>query len=244
MWLKDGAVLLFPESGKFRANPQADEAPAMAKAKKQSPRRSKILIVDDHPAVREGLALRIAQQPNLRVCGEAGEIAEAIHEVEKTKPDLVIVDLTLKNGHGLELIKRLKTHYPSIRILVWSMHPESLYAERVVRAGALGYVNKEHATERIIDAITQVLKGEYYLSESAVGVLQTKTGPAFDLLSDRELETFELLGKGLNTTQVAAHMHLSPKTVETYRSRIKEKLNLHSGTELMQHAMQWVMEKG
>src|SRR6516162_2216406 len=127
MWLKDGAVLLFPESGKVRANPQADAAPAMAKAKKQSPRRSKILLVDDPRAVREGLALRLAQQRNLRVCGEAGEIAEAIHEVEKTKPDLVIVDLTLKNGHGLELIKRLKTHYPSIRILVWSMHPESLY---------------------------------------------------------------------------------------------------------------------
>lgn len=216
----------------------------MAKLTKRNTRSSKILIVDDHPAVREGLALRIAQQPNLKVCGEAGEVAEAIHQVEKTKPDLVIVDLTLKNGHGLELIKRLKARHPSIRILVWSMHPESLYAERAVRAGALGYVNKEHATEKIMDAIAQVLKGEYYLSETAAGLLQTKAGPPLDSLSDRELETFELLGQGLNTTQVAARMHLSPKTVETYRSRIKDKLHLQNGTELMQRAVQWAMEKG
>lgn len=209
--------------------------------------QSKILIVDDHQAVREGLALRLSQQPDLLVCGEAGEVSEAIHQVEETRPDLAIVDLTLKNGHGLELIKRLKSRHPAIKILVWSMHPESLYAERVFHAGALGYVNKEHATEEIITAIHRVLNGETYLSESAARYLpMALAGATFspmDKLSDRELETFELLGQGMNTQQIAGRLHLSPKTVETYRARIKEKLDLDNGTELLQRAMQWVMEK-
>src|SRR5262249_46561443 len=176
-----------------------------------------------------------------------GGLAEAIQKVEETKPDLAIIDLTLKNGHGLELIKRLKASHPLVKILVWSMHPESLYAERAFRAGAQGYVNKENATEDIIRAIHQVLKGETYLSESAARMLPMAlagTASPLERLSDRELETFELLGKGMNTQQIAARLHLSPKTVETYRARIKDKLHLDSGTELMQHAMQWVMEKG
>jgi DNA-binding NarL/FixJ family response regulator len=217
------------------------------KTAKSRTAQSKILIVDDHQAVREGLALHLSQQPDLSVCGEAGEVAEALHKVEQTRPDLAIVDLTLKNGHGLELIKRMKSHHPDIKILVWSMHPESLYAERVFHAGARGYVNKEHATEEIITAIHKVLKGETFLSESAARYLpMTLAGAAsspMDKLSDRELETFELLGQGMNTQQIAARLHLSPKTIETYRGRIKDKLNVDSGTELMQRAMQWVMEK-
>ena len=217
------------------------------KTTKSRTAQSKILIVDDHQAVREGLALRLSQQSDLMVCGEAGEVTEAIHQVEETQPDLAIVDLTLKNGHGLELIKRLKSRHPAIKILVWSMHPESLYAERVFHAGAMGYVNKEHATEEIITAIHQVLNGETYLSESAARYLPMAlagtTSSPMDKLSDRELETFELLGQGMNTQQIAGRLHLSPKTVETYRARIKEKLALDNGTELLQRAMQWVMEK-
>jgi len=216
----------------------------MEKVKRRA--TSKILIVDDHPAVREGLALRLCQQPDLTVCGEAGEVVEAIQKVEETKPDLAIIDLTLKNGHGLELIKRLKAHHPEIKILVWSMHPESLYAERVFHAGALGYVNKENATEEIITAIHKVLNGETHLNESAARSLPGVTAGGMsplNCLSDRELETFELLGKGMNTQQIAARLHLSPKTVETYRARIKDKLHLDSGTELMQRAIEWVMEK-
>src|SRR5260370_32806144 len=166
-----------------------------------------------------------------------------------SKPDVAIVDLSLKTGHGLELIKRLKAHNPDLKILVWSMHPESLYAERVLHAGALGYINKENATDQIIEAIRRVRDNKVYLSavmsERLLSPAAGAPSERFSLsrLSDRELETFELLGQGLNSVQVAAKMRLSPKPVETYRSRIKEKLDLHKGTELVQRTVQWVLEK-
>jgi DNA-binding NarL/FixJ family response regulator len=208
----------------------------------------RILIVDDHPVVREGLSARLAKQPDLEVCGQTGDFVEALQMAATLEPDIAIVDLSLKTGHGLELIKRMRARHPSLRILVWSMYPDSLYAERVLHAGALGYVNKENATDQIIEAIRRLQEGKVFLSEPMAQQLlsQAATDPSkfspLDNLSDRELETFELLGHGMDTLQIAAKMCLSPKTVETYRARIKEKLRLHKSAELMQRAVQWVME--
>jgi DNA-binding NarL/FixJ family response regulator len=208
----------------------------------------KILIVDDHPVVREGLAARLEKQPDLEVCGQTGDFAEALQLAADLDIDVAVIDLSLKSGHGLELIKRIKARKPSVRVLVWSMHPDSLYAERALHAGALGYVNKENATEQIVDAIRRIQEGKVYLSEPmAERILSHATTDAMvisplESLSDRELETFELVGQGLDTAQIAVKMCLSPKTVETYRARIKEKLQLRKGSELMQRAVQWVME--
>jgi DNA-binding NarL/FixJ family response regulator len=208
----------------------------------------KILIVDDHPVVREGLSARLEKQPDLQVCGQTGDFNEALQLIATADPDIAIIDLSLKTGHGLELIKRIKARKPSVRILVWSMYPDSLYAERALHAGAMGYVNKENATDQIIEAIRRLQEGKIFLSEpmaqrllSHAAADAAKISP-LESLSDRELETFELLGQGMDTIQIAAKMGLSPKTVETYRARIKEKLRLRKSTELMQRAVQWVME--
>jgi DNA-binding NarL/FixJ family response regulator len=212
---------------------------------------ARILIVDDHPVVREGLTMQIQAQPDLAICGEAEDIGGALALAETTKPDVVIVDISLKSGNGLDLIKRLKARDESIRILVWSMYQESLYAERALRAGALGYVHKGRATREIIEAIRSVLAGQVFLSPELsaklLGRLVGGTGKpvdraAIESLSDRELETFEWIGHGLTTMQVAEKMHLSPKTVETYRARIKEKLGLTNMTEVIQRAAQWIVE--
>jgi DNA-binding NarL/FixJ family response regulator len=215
------------------------------------PRTARILIVDDHPVVREGLSLRINQQPGLEVCGEASDIAEAIEQINALDPDLAIIDIALKSGNGIDLIKRIKAHSSRVRMLVWSMYHETLYAERALRAGALGYITKEQATSKIIDAIWRVLEGKIFLSEGLADRLlnrvvghtaEIERDSAISVLSDRELEVFQLLGQGLDTHGVAARMRVSPKTVGTYRARIKEKLNLVSGTELMRYAVQWVVE--
>jgi DNA-binding NarL/FixJ family response regulator len=209
----------------------------------------RILIVDDHPVVREGLALQVATQPGLEVCGEAEDVAGALALLESARPDLVIVDISLKNGNGLDLIRRIKDRQGSVRVLVWSMYPENLYAERALRAGAQGYLNKGRATRRLLDAIRAVLAGKVYVSgeladellRRVVGGKAAERSPV-DRLSDRELQAFELMGYGLTTEAVAARMHVSPKTVETYRARIKEKLGLSNITELIQRAAQWVLE--
>ncbi len=224
----------------------------MSKADTNTSKRvARVLIVDDHPAVREGLALRISRQADLEVCGEAADVADAVRLVSSTHPDVAVIDISLKTGDGIDLIKRIKARDASVRMLVWSMHSEALYAERALRAGAMGYINKEHATDRIIEAIRRVLDGRVYLSEHiadrllhrAVGrASQSVEGEPVESLSDRELEVFQLIGQGLDTHQIAERMRLSPKTVETYRSRIKEKLNLLRGAELMQRAVQWSME--
>ena len=214
---------------------------------------AKVLIVDDHPAVREGLALRISRQPDLEVCGEAADVAEALRLVSSTHPDVAVIDISLKSGDGIDLIKRIKARNASVKMLVWSMHSEALYAERALRAGAMGYINKEHATDMIIEAIRRVLDGRVYLSEHVADRLlhravgkgsQSVEQEPVESLSDRELEVFELIGRALDTHQIAERMCVSPKTVETYRARIKEKLRLQSGPELMQRAVQWVMENG
>lgn len=215
--------------------------------------RTRVLIVDDHPAVREALALRIGRQPDLEVCGEAADVADALRLVADAQPDVAVVDITLKSGNGIDLIKRIRDRNDDVRILVWSMHSESLYAERALRAGALGYVNKDQATDRIVEAIRRVLTGKVWLSETmaermlqrAVGRTQEVSAHApVDVLADRELEVFRLIGEGVKTANIAERLHLSVKTVETYRDRIRRKLDLSDGTKLAQYATQWVLENG
>jgi DNA-binding NarL/FixJ family response regulator len=215
--------------------------------------RARVLIVDDHPAVREALALRIGRQADLEVCGEAADATEALRLVTETQPDVAVIDISLKAGNGLDLIKRIKDRNDHVRMLVWSMHSESLYAERALRSGALGYVNKDQATDRIVEAIRRVLAGKVWLSEAmaekllmrTVGQAAGESGrSAIDLLSDRELEVYRRIGQGQKTQQIAEALHLSVKTVETYRDRIREKLDLSDGTALTRSAVQWVLETG
>jgi DNA-binding NarL/FixJ family response regulator len=226
----------------------------MAKTKsKASKPAARVLIVDDHPAVREALVLRIATQPDLEVCGEAADAAEALRLAAAADPDVAVIDIALKSGNGIDLIKRLKARNDKFRALVWSMFGEDLYAERALRAGAMGYITKEQATGQIIEAIRQVLAGKVYLSAAmtekllkrAVGQAGPDSGRSpTDTLSDRELEVFRLIGQGVKTQEVAAQLHLSVKTVETYRDRIREKLDLSDGAELARCAVQWVLENG
>ncbi len=213
--------------------------------------RARVLIVDDHPAVREALALRIGRQADLEVCGEAGDVGEALALVADTEPDLAVVDISLKTGNGIDLIKRIRARNERVRILVWSMHSESLYAERALRAGALGYIDKDQATEQIVEAIRRVLQGKVYLSDAlAERLLQRAVGAgrqeaahsAIDTLSDRELEVFRLIGRGVKTVEIAERLHLSVKTIETYRDRIRQKLGVDDGTRLAHQATQWVLE--
>jgi DNA-binding NarL/FixJ family response regulator len=212
----------------------------------------RVFVVDDHPMIREGLAAQIANQPDLHMCGEAEDVVEALGRIHDADPDLVIVDIALKSGNGIDLVKRLKAKNPSLRILVWSMYPESLYAERALRAGARGFVNKGQSAACVLEAIRAVLDGRTHLSPvMSKKILGRVIGQAPEevtttwvhKLTDRELEAFELLGQGMTTQQIAARMHVSHKTIETYRARIKEKLGLTNAVELVQHAVQWVMGK-
>ena len=213
------------------------------------PAAVRVLIVDDHPVVCEGLAMHLATQPDLEVCGEAEDVPGALALLESTRPDVAIIDISLKNGNGLELIRRIKDRHDAVRILVWSMYPENLYAERALRAGAQGYLNKGQATQHVLDAVRAILQGKVYVSgdladrllHRVVGQKSEERSP-IDNLSDRELEAFQLIGEGMTTESIAEKMHVSPKTVETFRARIKEKLGLSNMTELIQRAAQWVVE--
>lgn len=220
---------------------------------KKKPRRARVLIVDDHPAVREALAMRIGRQPDLEVCGEAADMTEALRALAEIEPDVAVVDISLKDGNGIDLIKRIKDRNDDVRILVWSMHNESLYAERALRNGALGYINKDQATDRIVEAIRRVLTGQVWLSEAmaqrllqrSVGVGRAEAPRApLDALADRELEVFRLIGQGIKTADIADQLHLSVKTIETYRDRIRQKLDLADGTTLAHYATQWMLENG
>src|SRR5438874_8146559 len=194
-----------------------------------SERKRTILLVDDHPIVREGLADMINRQKNLVVCGEAGSGYEASEMVRRLKPDLAVIDVTLKDVSGIELLKTLKLQAPHLALLVLSMHEESLYAQRALRAGALGYIMKQEASEIILKAIHSALQGEIYLSERIKEKLlhhlldgkSGKQGFSVDLLSDRELEIFQLIGDGFGTRQIAEKLHLSVKTIESHRERLK-----------------------
>jgi DNA-binding NarL/FixJ family response regulator len=213
-----------------------------------SPVKSKIFLVDDHPLVREWLAQMIQRESDLAVSGEAEDTHEALAKITENKPDLVIADISLKTTHGLELVKDLQARYPELPVLILSMHDESLYAERVLRAGAKGYITKQEATKKILPAIRQVLAGQIYISEKmasrmvhkmVLGRAQEHKSP-IERLTDRELEVFQLIGAGQGTRRIAAELHLGIKTVESYRARIKEKLKLEDGTQLLQQAIQWV----
>ena len=209
--------------------------------------KHRILLVDDHPIVRQGLSEMINQERDLLVCGTAEDVHRALDAIEKVRPDLVIADISLKGSNGIELLKNIKVRYPRTLVLVLSMHDESLYAVRALRAGAAGYIMKQEATDKVLTAIRQVLSGEIYLSErmekkmmhQLVGGRAARTGSPIEDLSDRELEVFGLIGQGHGTRQIAEELHLSIKTIESHRAHIKEKLNLRNATELVQHAIQW-----
>lgn len=214
--------------------------------------KTRILLVDDHPLMRKGLALTIESESDLEIVGQSADAEEAISQFDDLDPDLAIVDVSLPGMNGLELIKHLLARKEGLLVLVVSRHDESLYAERAIRAGAKGYVSKLQADEEIVHAVRQVLRGGIYLSEAlkdrmlfgaAAGSKSPMQSP-LEVLSDRELEVFEMTGRGLPTREIAERMHLSVKTVESYRARIKTKLGLESGTELMQHAVQWVEGEG
>jgi DNA-binding NarL/FixJ family response regulator len=203
--------------------------------------------------VREALAARIRRQPDLEVCGEAAGMSEALRLVAEKKPDLAVVDISLKTGNGIDLIKRIKDRNDTVRMLVWSMHSELIYAERALRAGALGYIDKDQATDKIVQAIRLVLEGGVYLSDAMAekllhravggGRIESARSP-LNVLADRELEVFRLIGQGVKTAEIAKRLHLRVKTVETYRDRIRQKLDLSDGTVLAHYATKWMLENG
>ena len=216
---------------------------------RQAPAR--ILIVDDHPLVREALATRIALQPHMEVCGEAATEDEAITLLRQTGPDLVLVDIALKSGHGIDLVKQIKLRHPKVKTLVVSGFQESLYAERSLRAGALGYLNIQESNEKVIDAIRTVLRGEHFVSadisrrliNQSLGVVNTMKTP-IECLTDRELEILRMIGEGLTSGTIAEQLFLSPHTIDTHRNNIKRKLGLNNAAELSRAAVQWLLENG
>jgi len=219
-------------------------------ASKSQPEKSRILIVDDHPLFRQGLRQMIDRNPALVVCGESPDASSAMKAVAELKPDLVLVDITLEGTNGIDLIKTLKAKYEELPILVISMHDESLYAERALRAGALGYVMKNAPARVVKNAISKVLGGDIFLSEkmsSSVlsrlmgGKNEVQVSP-IEQLSDRELEVFQMLGQGKPTRQIAEELNLTIPTIHSFRTRIKEKLKFKNATEMVVHAIQWVRE--
>jgi DNA-binding NarL/FixJ family response regulator len=209
---------------------------------------TRIVIVDDHPMIRERLAEVIHREQDLTVCGEAEDVHSALAAIERTRPDLAIVDLVLRgDSHGLDLIKDMRARFPEVAILVFSLHDESPLAERVIRAGARGYITKQEATRDVLVAIRTVLAGRVYLSDKAAQQVATKVATtastaarnSFEKLSDRELRVLEFIGKGLSTRQIAEKLNLGVPTIETYRARIKEKLHLRDASDLLQYAIRW-----
>jgi DNA-binding NarL/FixJ family response regulator len=218
------------------------------KTKAASSARRRVLLVDDHPFMRAGLGQLIDSQPDLVVGGEAGNPAEALQALARQRPDLILTDLTMPGRSGLEFIKDLRAAHPEIPILVVSMHDEAVYAERVLRAGARGYIMKEAGGENLLGAIRQVLRGEVYVSQKmSARILDDLSArrprgsnSPIERLTDREFEVFQLIGQGKGTREIAAELHLSPKTVDVHRSHVKEKLGLRDATALIRHAVRWV----
>ncbi len=213
--------------------------------------KRKVFIVDDHPIIREGLAQMINREPDLAVCGDAQEMHEALQAIEVHKPHILIVDISLNGPDGLDLLKNIRSKDPSLPVLILSMHDESIYAERALRAGANGYIMKQEATERVLVALRRILNREIYVSDRVADKMlrrfvggahssEVKRSP-LDALSDRELEVLHLIGEGHGTRQIAEELHLSIKTVESYQSHLKDKLSLKNSRELMQYAIQSAM---
>ena len=221
------------------------------KSQSSAPAKRRILVVDDHPIVRQGLALLINREADLLVCGEAEDAMGAMHVLASARPDVLIVDLSLSGPDGLDLLKNIRTTHPALPVLILSMHDELIYAERALRAGANGYIMKQVATEKVLVAVRRILAGEIYVSDRIAnrmlkhyitGSGTTRRSSIADL-SDRELEVFRLIGEGHGTRQIAEELHISIKTVESYQAHIKDKLSLRSSRELMQHAIQWNMNE-
>ena len=213
--------------------------------------RSKVFVVDDHPIVRQGLALLINQQPDLVVCGEAEEAQGALQSIVSCQPDILIVDISLNGPDGLELLKAVRARHVVLPVLILSMHDESIYAERALRAGANGYIMKQEATEIVLVALRRILNREMYVSERVAnkmlrqyisGSESPRRSPVAEL-TDRELEVFRLIGEGHGTRKIAEELHLSVKTVESYQAHIKDKLSLRNARELVQHAIQWAISE-
>ena len=212
-----------------------------------APRKKTVFVVDDHPIVRQGLALLIDQEADLTVCGEAEEMYSALSAIQAVRPDILIVDISLNGPDGLELLKNIRLGSPRLPVLILSMHDESIYAERALRAGANGYIMKQEATEKVLVALRRILSGEIYVSERVANSMlrhyvrgaDPSEHSSISDLTDRELEVFRLIGEGHGTRQIAEALHLSVKTVESYQAHIKEKLSLRSARELVQHAVQW-----
>lgn len=221
----------------------------MSAADRQTQAPKRVFLVDDHPAMCKGLKDLIQMERDLSVCGEAGDIASALEGIQKTKPDIALVDLTLKDSSGLDLVKDLKIRMKALPVLILSMHNEAIYAERCLRAGARGYIMKEASTENIIGAIRRVLAGDVYLSpgvssqmlKKMAGVRSAGADPV-ESLSDRELEVFRQIGEGLRTRDIADRLHISVKTVETYREHLKLKLRLENAAQLTRAAVEWVRD--
>jgi DNA-binding NarL/FixJ family response regulator len=213
-------------------------------------KRTRIVLIDDHPVVRRGMNDLLSHEPDLLVCGEAEGETDALVTLEEQKPDVVVLDLTLKDGNGVDLIKQIRGRFHDTRIVVLTMHDESLFGARCFRAGAAGFVNKEEASEKVIEAIRTVCTGRLYLSDRlaervlrrAFGNAEDPSGSELDNLTDRELEVFGMIGRGMTTRQIADRLHLSHKTIESYRENIKAKLNLQNAVELTQRAVRWTME--
>ena len=212
-------------------------------------RKSRVLLVDDHPIVRQGLALLIDRETDLCVCGEAEGAHSAFHSIVTLRPDMVILDISLNGPDGLDVLKEIRTKTTSLPVLILSMHDESIYAERAMRAGANGYIMKQEATEKVLVAIRRILQGDVYLSDRLTntmlqqyvrGASPAKGSPLVNL-TDRELEVFRLIGEGHGTRQIAEELHLSVKTIESYQAHIKEKLALRNARELVQHAIEWTV---
>jgi DNA-binding NarL/FixJ family response regulator len=214
--------------------------------------KTKILIVDDHPMMREGLVQLISREKDLSVCGEAEDAHQALEAVGKLKPDLLLADITLPDKSGLELIKDLQVQFPEVKVLVISMHDESLYAERVLRAGARGYIMKQEGGKKMMEAIRYVLGGQIYVSprmsskllEIFSGKGKRNEDSPLEKLTDREFEVFQFIGQGLSTHEIAGKLHLSVKTVEVHRNNVKQKLELNSAAELLRYAVRWTETKG
>ena len=211
--------------------------------------KTRVLLVEDHPIVRHGLMMLINDESDLSVCGEAESVKDAVEQVKKTKPDVVVVDIALSDGSGLDLIKELHAADPDLPILAVSMHDESIYAERALRAGAKGYIMKKAAMDSLLVAIRRVLDGEIYLSDAMSARLLKKlmnpgdiASSPIDSLTDREFQVFRLIAEGVGPSEIANRLQLSVKTIETHREHIKEKLGLKSGTELTRFSLQWSME--
>lgn len=210
-----------------------------------------MLVVDDHPIVRERLAELINEEPDLHVCGEAEDAREALKAVDALQPDIAIVDITLKDTYGIELIKQIKERHPRLPVLVLSMHDESLYGERALRAGARGYLTKQEATKKVVSALRRILDGEIYVSDKMASTILHKVaggaapggGSPTDVLSDREMEVFQLLGQGLGVRQIAENLFVSVKTVEAHREHIKQKMNFKSSSELLRYAIEFTMKQ-